>query len=247
MSNLLDKYRTAARTGNTADAPTAPAAPQQRYPWQRPTMDDFLRDIEERFRIFRLSSADLGNAIESACRFFGIPVPDVIYDLTDEQNGQTMFVNYNPNTYGDDILCFNLRQLHQLGATHRDAFSLIMTHECAHRYFQRTTFEGVNNGAWEEELACDFFMGVRAAMENMDISGVAAGLGKTASSPTHPDGALRQDIIVFGQQTVAKLQQAGLPLTLQNCMSQFSRYLLLMAPVIHAHQRPFTEEYDWDE
>lgn len=247
MSNLLDKFRNSTGADNAPDTNTVPSAPQQRFPWQRPTMDDFLHDVEERFRIFRLSSSDLGNAIESACRFFGIPTPDVVYDLTNAQNGQTMFVNYDSTTYGDDILCFNLRQLQQLGVTTQDAFSLIMTHECAHRYFQRTTFHGFNHGAWEEELACDFFMGVRATMEHMDISRVTAGLGNTPCSPTHPDGALRQDIITFGQQAVAELQQAGLPLTLPNFMSQFSRYLLLMAPLIYAHQQPFTQEYNWDD
>ena len=38
----------------------------------------------------------------------------------------------------------------------KEAFSLVMTHECAHRVLQNTHFYGPNNGAWEQELCFRF-------------------------------------------------------------------------------------------
>lgn len=61
--------------------------------FKRPTMDDFLKQCQQRFQRFGLSDADVYDAIKSACVFFKIPMPQMIQDLTNVQNGQTMFVN----------------------------------------------------------------------------------------------------------------------------------------------------------
>ena len=63
--------------------------------FKRPTMDDFLKRCQQRFQRFGLSDADVYEAIKSACDFFNIPMPKMIQDLTNVQNGQTMFVNWD--------------------------------------------------------------------------------------------------------------------------------------------------------
>ena len=127
------------------------------------SMDEFLR-LSRRFSRFGLSESDIKDAIKSACDFFNIPMPRMIQDLTNAQNGQTMFVNWDRGSYYDDVLCFNMQQLIDMNVDSKDAFSLVMTHECAHRVLQATRFPGINNGAWENELAADFLMGVRAGL-----------------------------------------------------------------------------------
>lgn len=77
--------------------------------FKRPTMDDFLKQCQQRFRRFGLSDADIYDAIKSACDFFNIPMPRMIQDLTNVQNGQTMFVNWDRGSYYDDVLCFNMQ------------------------------------------------------------------------------------------------------------------------------------------
>ena len=96
------------------------------------SMDEFLK-MSQRFKKFGLTSNDVEEAIKSACDFFNIPMPRMIQDLTNVQNGQTMFVNFNPGTYEDDVLCFNMQQLVDMKVDSKEAFSLVMTHECAHR------------------------------------------------------------------------------------------------------------------
>ena len=125
------------------------------------SMDEFMR-LSQRFRRFGLSDEDIRDAIKSACDFFNIPMPRMIQDLTNAQNGQTMFVNWDRGSYYDDVLCFNMQQLIDMNVDSKEAFSLVMTHECAHRVLQATPFPGINDGVWENELAADFFMGVRA-------------------------------------------------------------------------------------
>ena len=93
----------------------------------------------------------------------------MIQDLTNAPNGLTMFMNWDRGSYYDDVLCFNMQQLINMNVTNKEAFSLVMTHECCHRVIQNTQFPGVANGQWESELCPDFFMGCRAGLWNIGV------------------------------------------------------------------------------
>lgn len=201
-----------------------------------PTKDEFLA-LSKRFCRFGLSQDDVRDAIKSACDFFSIPQPRIIQDLTNQPGGQTMFVNWDRGSYYDDVLCFNMQQLIDMKVDSKEAFSLVMTHECAHRVLQNTHFYGPNNGAWEQELCCDYFMGVRSGLWNMDVSKVALGLTMTSGSPTHPEGTLRALFIRYGKYHVIEMQQQGIPLTIQNLITEFDKYRLQILPDIQKEQR----------
>ena len=193
--------------------------------FKRPTMDDFLKRCQLRFQRFGLSDADVHDAIKSACDFFNIPMPRMIQDLTNVQNGQTMFVNWNRGSYYDDVLCFNMQQLIDMKVDSKDAFSLVMTHECGHRVLQNTQFPGVANGQWESELCPDFFMGCRAGLWNMNaIDKVVMGLILTDGSPSHPEGTLRALFIRHGKYIVPEMHRRGIPLTIQNLINEFMAF-----------------------
>ncbi len=188
------------------------------------SMDDFLKKCRQRFSRFGLSEADIQDAIKSACDFFNIPMPRMIQDLTNAQNGQTMFVNWDRGSYYDDVLCFNMQQLINMKVDCKDAFSLVMTHECAHRVLQNTQFPGINNGVWENELAADFLMGCRAGLWNMDDSKVCLGLAMTDGSPSHPEGCLRVMFIRNGKYVSQEMRRRGIPLTIQNLLNEFMAF-----------------------
>ena len=193
--------------------------------FKRPTMDDFLKRCQQRFQRFGLSDADVYGAIKSACDFFNIPMPRMIQDLTNVQNGQTMFVNWDRGSYYDDVLCFNMQQLIDMKVDSKDAFSLVMTHECGHRVLQNTQFPGVANGQWESELCPDFFMGCRAGLWNMNaIDKVVMGLILTDGSPSHPEGTLRALFIRHGKYIVPEMHRRGIPLTIQNLIHEFMAF-----------------------
>ena len=209
MPNLLDQYRQQQQMKLLNN-------PVNIEMFGRVSMDDFLHRCEELRNQLDLSRQEIQDGIYSACNFFGIAYPMLIIDLTDKKYGQTMFVNVDPASFTDDVICYNIRQLQNLGVKNKDAFTLIMTHECAHRYYQKVKFDGPFNGHWKEELSCDFFMGVRSVLEQLDIRGVIEGLGKLPGCDTHPDGNLRQDVIQFGINTVLQFVDNKTPFTLKN-------------------------------
>ena len=202
------------------------------------SMEDFLQ-MSRRFQKFGLSPKDVEEAIKSACDFFNIPMPRMIQDLTNVQNGQTMFVNFNPGTYEDDVLCFNMQQLVDMKVDSKEAFSLVMTHECAHRVLQNTLFPGINNGIWEHELAADFLMGCRAGLWNMDDSKIRVGLILTNGSPTHPEGALRALFVRHGMCKAIEMRDNSIPLSIQNLLNEFMAYRQENLEQIHHFQRKF--------
>lgn len=201
-------------------------------------MDEFLK-MSQRFLKFGLSPKDVEEAIKSACDFFNIPMPRMIQDLTNVHNGQTMFVNFNPGTYEDDILCFNMQQLVDMKVDCKEAFSLVMTHECAHRVLQNTLFPGINNGIWEHELAADFLMGCRAGLWNMDESKIRVGLILTNGSPTHPEGAIRALFVRHGMYKAIEMRDNSVPLSIQNLLNEFMAYRQENLELIHQYQRKF--------
>ena len=201
---------------------------------------NFLKRCQLRFNRFGLNDSDICDAIKSACDFFNIPMPRMIQDLTYTQNGHTMFVNWNSGSFDDDVLCFNMRELMNMKVDSKEAFSLIMTHECGHRVLQNTRFPGVANGQWESELCPDFFMGCRAGLWNMSsIERVAMGLLLTNGSPTHPDGSLRALFIRHGRYAAPEMYRRGIPLTVQNLVNEFMAFRQQNINEIYNQQRKF--------
>ena len=109
------------------------------------SMETFLANARKSY-LSSLSNDQILYAINSACEYFHIPYPVLTRDLTNQKGGYTMFTNYDPRSYGDDVICYNMHELANLNVGSLDAFSLIMTHEAAHRVLQGVRFEGPNNG-----------------------------------------------------------------------------------------------------
>lgn len=193
--------------------------------FNRTSMDDFLKRSQQRFGQFGLTQQEIYEGIKSACDFFNIPMPRMIQDLTNVKNGSTMFMNWDRESYYDDVLCYNMKQLIDMKVDSKDAFSLVMTHECGHRVLQATTFPGVANGQWESELCPDFFMGCRAGLWNMQaIEKVALGLLLTNGSQSHPEGTLRALFIRHGKYVAPEMHRRGIPLTIQNLINEFMAF-----------------------
>ena len=210
------------------------------YPWERPTMDGFLREAEERFsNLFNLPIAEITDAIRSACAFFGLSYPKKVLDISRMAEPGTRVYPMDPTTDEDDILFYDLRELMALRIRNKESFSLIMTHECAHRYFQGWAFQGRNNGQWEQELACDFFMGARAAIEGMNPQQVINALGSTSGADTHPDGDLREDAIIAGYNVVQDIVAQRTEPCLANYIKGLNEFLYAYRPTIHQREEKY--------
>lgn len=154
------------------------------------------------------------SAVTRACDFFGIPEVPVV-----NAQGTCVWPN-DSSTYDDDVLGFNREQLMSLGVSGEDSLTLIYTHECAHRTLQSTYTDD-----WEEELACDFFAGVHAGLNGMNIDNFEASLGQTSGGDSHPNGALRADFIEFGKQIAEEMQDRGIEVTYEGCIARLNQHL----------------------
>jgi len=190
------------------------------------------------YELYNMTKEDILDAIQSACDFFQIPMPAVIRNQTGDIDSITGFFDCNRSSYFDDEIRFNMDQLVKMNVETKQAFSLVMTHECAHRVFQNTFFPGLNGGAWEKELCADFFMGVRAGIWKMDdISMISVGLCCVPASPTHPEGTIRALFVRYGKYCTLEMREAEVPLTIQNLYNKFSEYLVKERPTIMHFQK----------
>lgn len=203
----------------------------------RPTMEGFLRGGDLR-SLKGMTEQEIKDAINSACEFFGIPFPAFIQDLSNFKFGCTMFVNIDPTSLEDDILYYNMNELARLHVGTKEAFSLIMTHECAHRYLQCVRFEGPCNGSWQNELAADFLMACRAGLFGMNqINNVMEGLGQSPGSKSHPKGYLRVNFIKHGLQVAQQIKSELRPVTMNYLLNEYGMHYKNMLPYIKKDEK----------
>ena len=138
-----------------------------------------------------LSDELIMDSVQNASAFFNIEDPMLVVEYT--KTGVLPNDEVSPN---DDILVFSREQLVDLGITGKDSLDLVMTHECAHRMLQG--MEHLNLSSHQEELCCDFMAGVRAGLNDIDISQVENAISDIPASSTHPSGDMRVDSIEEG-------------------------------------------------
>ncbi len=154
------------------------------------------------------------NAVHRACEFFGIPEVTII-----EANGTCVCTN-DASSMADDLFGFNREQLMKMGVSGEDSLTLVYTHECAHRCFQNTFID-----SWTEELACDYFSGVHAGLNNINLDNFEASLGCTEGGSSHLSGALRTQFIEAGRQAALEMGQSGMEISFDNCLTKLNQYL----------------------
>lgn len=153
--------------------------------------NEFLDSIHNAYG-FNLSDKEIAESVQKASDFFHLSSPkDIREDWT---TGVILGMKEKSN---DDILCFNRKQMKEMGITDREGFDLVMTHEGAHRALQ---FMESRYNSHQEELCCDFLTGVRAGLNGMDEEKLVLSLQDTFESESHPDGLLRAEAIKSGVQ-----------------------------------------------
>ena len=154
------------------------------------------------------------DAVRRACDFFKIPEVPIV-----NAQGTCVWPN-GTDTYNDDVFGFNRDQLMQLGISGVDSLTLIFTHECAHRALQ-----GNCNDAWEEELACDYFAGIHAGLQGINIDNFESSLGSLPGANTHPNGALRADFIEYGKEIAEEMKTRGIEITFDKCIDRLNEHI----------------------
>ena len=167
---------------------------------------------------FGLSDSEIAQSVKEASAFFHMDNPLFIH----EYRNTGVFTNL-PFTDKDDILVFNRDQMQNMGITEKDGFDLVMTHECAHRMLQGASYQ---LSAYHEELCCDFMSGVRAGLNDMDITQIENALADQPEGSVHPMGALRVEAIHDGQQYAEQfMAETGHAPTFDDCYEHFCNAL----------------------
>ena len=159
-------------------------------------------------------------SVQEASDFFHIENPLVI-----AEDWTTGVYPNSSVTPMDDILIFNREQLTGMGITEQEGLDLVMTHECAHR-----TLQGMDTGfdSHQEELCCDFMAGVRAGLNDIDVSQMENSLADTPVSDSHPCGADRVDSIEAGVRFAQEYyKEHGVAPTFSECLDYFKSEDLL--------------------
>jgi hypothetical protein len=181
-------------------------------------LDNLLHEVDiaiQDVRDFTLPYDMVVNEVYGACDFFHIPYPPII-----DSEGTCVWPN-DPCTQRDDVIGLDREQLMEMGVYGKDALGLVMTHECCHRMLQNYGYID----PWEHEGACDFFAGVRAGMGLMDTTHFENSLINSSGSETHPVGTLRVEMIEYGKQIAAEMNENGIQPTFENCLEKFNQYL----------------------
>lgn len=177
-----------------------------------------LSHFQEMAHEYNLPDDVVQEAVHGACDFMHMD------DLQIKPDNQTCVYTHNPATLQDDVLGFSKEQMLEMGVHDSKTLSLICTHEAAHCALQylSSTHELSN---WQEELSCDAFMGVRAAVEGIDTAKVEETLRNSPLSGTHPNGNLRLKYIEIGRQIGEDLKSHDIPVTAENIMARLDDYI----------------------
>ena len=175
------------------------------------SMDGMLTDMSHEFSSF-MPASEVMEAVERVSDFFHIDNPNNV-----AEGFGTGVYTLDPTTMLDDILIYNPTQLESMGITGQDAVDLVMTHEGTHRMLQGME---VRFNSHQEELCCDYMAGIRAGLNNMDITQLSHALGETMESETHPAGFLRVTALEAGMEYARQFDQQQTP-TFSDCMEDF--------------------------
>lgn len=176
------------------------------------------------------------SAVQRACDFFNIPEIPVI-----NAEGTCVWPG-DSTTLEDDVFGFNREELMSLGISGEDSLTLIYIHECAHR-----TLQGAYNEPWEEELACDFFAGIHAGLNHINIDNFEASLGTTEGGSSHPNGALRAEFIEYGEEVAKEMLERGIEITYDGCLERLNNHLEDKEGLIDEYRSRIDPEYTEEE
>lgn len=163
---------------------------------------------------FNLSDGEIRQSVHEASEFFNLHDPLLVHE-----SERTGVFSLFPATDRDDILLFSRNQMQDLGITGKDAFDLVMTHECGHRMLQDISS---SLQPQQEELCCDFLSGVRAGLNDIDITQLENALADLPENSDHPIGLLRVEAVSEGQQFAEQyMAENGHAPTFEDCYERF--------------------------
>ena len=149
---------------------------------------------------YDIKEEDIKGTIKQVVDFFELPLPVI------RERAETMAEVMTSENAAECELYYNWREMEKSGINNREALKLAFLHELSHQYLYKTRFLLFENELWIQEMAADLLVGGFSVL-NGDV---ATGkykyvVSQQRASFTHPDGKLREEIVVYGRNYVESL------------------------------------------
>ena len=149
---------------------------------------------------YDIKEEDIKGTIKQVADFFELPLPVI------KEKVETMAEVMTSENAMECELYYNWREMENSGVNNREALKLAFLHELSHQYLYKTRFLLFENELWIQELAADLLVGGFSVLNGDVATGKYKYVVSTQkASLTHPDGKLREEIVVFGREYAEQL------------------------------------------
>ena len=181
------------------------------------------RDIKEE---------DIKNTVKQVAEFFELPMPEI------QERAETIAEVITSEKADECQLYYDWQEMEKSGINNREALKLAFLHEMAHQYLFKYHFLLFENELWIQELAADLLVGAFSVL-NGDV---ATGkykfvVSRQKATLTHPDGKLREQVVVYGREYVEQLLQ-------QKRYQSIKDILTGLPAFVYSHYKELQESWD---
>ena len=181
---------------------------------------------------YDIKDGDIKNAVKQVADFFELPVPII------KKRTETIAEVITSDKAEECQLYYDWQEMEKSGINNREALKLTCLHELAHQYLYKTRFLLFENELWIQELAADLLVGGFSVL-NGDV---ATGkykfvVSRQKATLTHPDGGLREKVVVYGRKYVEQLLQ-------QKRYQGIKDILTGLPAFVYSHYKELQESWD---
>ena len=181
---------------------------------------------------YDIKDDDIKNAVKQVADFFELPVPVI------KKRAETIAEVITSDKAEECQLYYDWQEMEKSGINNREALKLACLHELAHQYLYKTRFLLFENELWIQELAADLLVGGFSVL-NGDV---ATGkykfvVSRQKATLTHPDGELREKVVVYGRKYVEQLLQ-------QKRYQGIKDILTGLPAFVYSHYQELQESWD---
>ena len=231
--NVIDELK---RIANAEDPKAAFHEAMEKDPllWVRFLRRNDANIIDALFldKDYDIKDEDIKDTVKQVADFFELPVPII------KERAETIAEVITSDKAEECQLYYDWREMEKSGINNREALKLACLHELAHQYLYKTRFLLFENELWIQELAADLLVGAFSVL-NGDV---ATGkykfvVSRQKATLTHPDGKLREEVVIYGRKYVEKLLQ-------QKRYQGIKDILTGLPAFVYSHYKELQESWD---
>lgn len=181
---------------------------------------------------YDIKEEDIKGTIKQVVDFFELPLPVI------REKAETIAEVMTSENAEECELYYNWREMEKSGINNREALKLAFLHELSHQYLYKTRFLLFENELWIQELAADLLVGGFSVLNGDVATGKYKYVVSTQKATmTHPDGKLREEIVVYGREYAEQLLR-------QKRYSGIEDILSGLPAFVYSHYQELQESWD---